>query len=1103
MSAEYSEDELVQKTYAEYFQNPLGWKSAYAFNTETLGPETDASTTLGRADQTQVILTRHLRAALKRINPGYPEGTYTHAIETFLDYNPSASLLSINRDKLKLIREGIEAPFEDPETHEERTVHLKPINFDDPEANHFLIVRELWIQGPIARRRPDILGFVNGIPLLFIELKRHDKDLQTAYDRNLTNYREYIPELFHYNGVCILSNGDRARIGTFASPYAFFNEWKRLSENQQGRVNFETMLMGIGIKRNFLDLIENFILFDDSSGELTKILARNHQFLGVNLVYDKIQERHQLQKAQAADTETLRESQRLGVFWHTQGSGKSYSMVFLTEKVHRKLGGYSFLIVTDRQELDGQIAETYIGTGAVRATKKGLPNQASSGEDLKLLLQGNQRYVFSLIHKFNQEINDPKGYSPRDNIIVLSDEAHRTQYGKLALNMRQALPNAAFIGFTGTPLMDSAEDQKTKETFGDYVSVYDFQRAIEDGATVPLYYDNRGEKLEIVTDDINERVAEIVEDYALSGEDESRLLKRLGSDYAVITAPDRLDKIAADLVKHFCDRWQTGKAMLVCIDKITTVKMYNLIDKYWQEEVAQQEKVIDRTKRNPDKDEQDLKEQQRKLDWLRETHYRVVVSEAADEVKIFSDAGLDILPHRAEMKKRDLEAEFRKDDHPFRLAIVCAMWLTGFDVPSLSTLYIDKAMRGHTLMQTIARANRVHEGKNNGLLVDYSGILKSFRAALAKYGRAAVPGHTPPEDLPPDGTDEDKKAPYNPMESLNVRYCQAIKACVDHLKRLGFDINELIKAEGIDRLALLKEDGPAMNAICTNDETRIRFEVLVQDVLRKRKALTGRADFLIPHRSVYNALEALHHQLLARQRSQTDLREIFQRISTEVGASIQVIETQAPGAPSEQLYNLSNINFDLLKREFAKSSTKKVQVQDVKQAIAQRLEKLLQQNPQSPQRRSLYDRYQEIVSNYNKETDRVTIEQTFEELLRLVDDLNEEERRHLREGLTEPDLALFDILCNYKAGDLKPATRDRLKQVAKSLLEKLKQRIAAIENWKGTTTTKAQVEILIRDHLYEDETGLPADDFDEEDVHKLTDVIFLHVYQHPLNDYAA
>ena len=1107
MSAEYSEDKLVQETYADYFKNSLGWETQFAFNTETFGPETDPNSTLGRTDQTQVVLTRYLRAALKRINTlsdgtPYPEATYTHAIETFLDYNPSASTLSINRDKLKLIREGIEAPYQDPDTHEERTIHLKPIDFDNPEANHFLIVRELWIQGPISRRRPDILGFINGIPLLFIELKRHDKDLQTAYDQNLTSYREYIPELFYYNGVCILSNGDRARIGTFASPYSFFNEWKRLSEEQQGRVDFETMLMGIGIKGNFLDLIENFILFDNSSGELTKILARNHQFLGVNLVYDKIRARHQLQAAQATNPETLRESQRLGVFWHTQGSGKSYSMVFLTEKVHRKLGGYSFLIVTDRQELDGQIAETYIGTGAVLATKKGLPNQASSGEDLRLLLQGNQRYVFSLIHKFNQEITDPEGYSPRDNIIVLSDEAHRTQYGKLALNMRQALPNAAFIGFTGTPLMDSAEDQKTKETFGDYVSVYDFQRAIEDKATVPLYYDNRGEKLEIVTDNINERISEIVEDHALSGEDEARLLKRLGNDYAVITAPKRLDKIAADLVKHFCDRWQTGKAMLVCIDKITTVKMYNLIDKYWKEEIVQQEKIIDRTKRNPDKDEQDLKEQQRKLDWLKETHYRVVISEAADEVKVFSDAKLDIAPHRAEMKKRDLEAEFRKDDHPFRLAIVCAMWLTGFDVPSLSTLYIDKAMRGHTLMQTIARANRVHEGKNNGLLVDYSGILKSFRAALAKYGKAAIPGHTPPEDST-DGADEDKKAPYNPLESLGIQYAEAIRECIEHLKILGFDINKLIEAKGIDRLALLKEDGPAINAICTNDETRIRFEVLIQDVLRKRKALTGRPDFLIPHRSAYDALEALHHRLLARQRSQTNLREIFQRISTEVGESIQVIETQAPGAHSEQIYDLSNINFDLLKTEFAKSSTKQVQVQDVKQAIAQRLNKLLQQNPQSPQRRNLYDRYQEIVSNYNKETDRVTIEKTFEELLRLVEDLNEEEKRHLKEGLTEPDLALFDILCNYKQGNLNPPPRERLKQVAESLLEKIKQRIASMENWKGTATTRSQIEILIRDHLYSDKTGLPIDEFENEDVDKLVNVVFLHVYQHPIDRSSA
>ena len=395
MSAEYSEDKLVQETYANYFRDDLGWQTIFAYNEETLG--SNATSTLGRTSQTETILTRPLRAALIRLNPGHPTTAYDQAIETLTTYNPSTPLLSLNRDNYKLLRDGIPVKYDDPTTGDPIERRLKPIDFDTADNNEFLIVRELWIQGPVQRCRPDILGFINGIPLLFIELKRTDKNIQTAYDQNLTNYKTYIPELFHHNAICLLSNGDRARVGIFASPYTFFNEWKRLEEDEKGRVDLETMLMGICNKQNFLDLVENFILFDDSSGDLIKIIARNHQYLGVNQVIEQVENRNTLINASTADPDQLEESKRLGVFWHTQGSGKSYSMVFLTQKVLRKIGGYSFLIVTDRQELDGQIAKTYLGTGAVKAIGGKLPNQATSGEALKQLLKDNKRYVFSLI----------------------------------------------------------------------------------------------------------------------------------------------------------------------------------------------------------------------------------------------------------------------------------------------------------------------------------------------------------------------------------------------------------------------------------------------------------------------------------------------------------------------------------------------------------------------------------------------------------------------------------------------------------------------------------------------------------------------------------
>ncbi len=503
--------------------------------------------------------------------------------------------------------------------------------------------------------------------------------------------------------------------------------------------------MGLCTPANLLDFVRNFIFFDETTQPTTKILARNHQYLGVNRAFTAVRDRLERPNPD-----------KLGVFWHTQGSGKSYSMAFLGEKVHRLLpGSYTFVIVTDRDDLDNQISSTFSNLGA--NTDK---TQATSGEHLTELLRKNHRYVFTLIHKFNQPGTI---YSQRDDIIVICDEAHRTQYGLLADNMRAGLPNAAFIAFTGTPLMNSPEDQKTRQTFGDYISTYNFQRAIEDGATVPLYYDNRGEKLTFeydgrvtsVSNDeaFNRKIAEELERYDLDADDEASIRRRLGKDYTILTAKDRLDRIAEDLVAHYLERWQTGKAMLVCLDKITAVRIHGFIDKYWKQAIDRQRKRLKHAR-----DEQEATEKREHLEWLTETEYLVVVSESQNEVATFREWDIDIEPHRRTIKTRKLDTEFRDPKHPFRLAIVCAMWLTGFDVKTLSTLYIDKPMQGHNLMQAIARANRVAEGKRNGLLVDYNGLLKSLRAALSKYARGEAP-------VSEDETDTEDTSLYPDIET--------------------------------------------------------------------------------------------------------------------------------------------------------------------------------------------------------------------------------------------------------------------------------------------------------------------------------------------------
>ncbi len=450
---------------------------------------------------------------------------------------------------------------------------------------------------------------------------------------------------------------------------------------------------------------------------------------------------------------------KLGVFWHTQGAGKSYSMVFFTAKVHRKIGGnYTFLICTDRDDLDTQIYKTFAGCGVADNDKN--PCRPTSGRHLAELMTHHKAYVFTTIQKFNQEVDPSEGYTKRGDIIVITDEAHRTQYGTLALNMRNALPNASFIGFTGTPLFK--DDEITKQVFGDYISTYDFARAVEDKATVPLYYDSRGETLGVATNDINERIAEKLEQIEIDDIDiKERLEKELKRDYHIITSEKRLNQIARDFVEHYTTSWEAGKAMFVCIDKLTCVRMYELIRQYW----AQKEEDVEESWKMAAGEEKEYLSRKRR--WMKETKMAVIVSEEQGEVDKFRKWGFDITPHRRLIKngfelpdgtRIDVDSAFKKEEHPFRIAIVCAMWLTGFDVPSLANLYLDKPLKAHTLMQAIARANRVNKDKNNGLVVDYCGILKNLRKALATFtgtGDTGRPGGLGPDELDPTRTKEE------------------------------------------------------------------------------------------------------------------------------------------------------------------------------------------------------------------------------------------------------------------------------------------------------------------------------------------------------------
>ena len=1062
----YTEDTLVQQTTAEFMEQELGWKSVYAYNNEDFGPDS----LLGRASDREVVLVRTLRAKLVELNRGLPDVAYDEAVRQITTISAAQSLLATNREKYNLLRDGVQVGFRNAKGELERQ-RLRLFDFNEPLNNDFLCVRELWVRGDLYRRRADIVGFVNGLPLLFMECKNVYKDLQTAYEHNYKDYLDTIPHLFHHNALIVLGNGIEAKLGSLGSPYKFFHDWKRLDEGEPGVVDMATLLIGVCAKANFMDLVENFILFDESVGQARKILARNHQFLGVN-------------RAVAAVHDRKARDGKLGVFWHTQGAGKSYSIVLFTRKVHRKLGGnFTFLILTDREDLDTQIYKTFAGCGVVDSDRD--PCRASSGDDLRQLLGRHKSHIFSLIQKFHKDVTPEEGYTLRNDLIVITDEAHRTQYGTLALNMRNALPNAGYIGFTGTPLF--TDDEITRRVFGDYVSTYDFQRAVEDHATVPLYYDARGDKLGVAVNDLNERIAAKLEELEIDDIDvEQRLERELKRDYHIITNGKRLDQVARDFVLHYSSAWESGKAMFVCIDKVTCVRMHKLIGFYWDQRIRELEKELTLAA-----DEQDEQYRLRQIEWMRQTRRAVVVSEEQGEVEKFRKWDLDIKPHRRlikegmdlpesmrnlpqyrNMQRLALDDAFKEPEHPFRIAIVCAMWLTGFDVPCLSTLYLDKPLKAHTLMQAIARANRVPEGKNNGLIVDYCGILKSLRKALATFAGKSDGG----------GDTGGETNPARPGEELLADLAEAIAFVRAFLAERGASLDDIITKTGFDRNAAILA---AKEAVNENDETRKRFEVTCRAVFVKFKACINEKG-VNAHRADRDAINVIYKSL-QQDREEADITDIIRKLYEVVDKAIKVRPT--PATENTEPYDISKIDFDRLRREFERIRAKRTTVQNLKAVIELRLQRLLQQNPL---RTDFQKRYEEIVADYNREKDRVTIEKTFEELMRIIRDIDDEGSRAVREGLDEESLALFDLL---RKPELSAQDIKRIKAGAVDLLQTVKNRISVIEEWESREATRDNIRLTIRDFLWSDTTGLPADHYSEDDVLARAEEVYRHVYR--------
>lgn len=1128
-----SEDRLVQATFAEHLETALGWDSVYAWHQETFGPDG----TLGRTDEREVVLVRDLRSALVKLNPNLPAAAINEAVNKLTHHDHARSLPQHNQAFHALMRDGVPVSYRDAQG-QLRHAQAAVIDFRTPANNRFLAVRELKITGlrtPHYNRRADLVCFINGLPVVFIELKAVYKNIRAGFDGNLRDYLDeaVIAHAFHHNAFLIVSNGDKARYGSITSTWEHFNEWKRLHEQDQGNVAAEVLLNGMLDKARLLDIIENFILFDASkAGAVRKVVARNHQLLGVNQAVaavvrqealkrefpvcerlkhrvielqspgeDAANDASQIKPLLASEPSVLYEVLppaepgrprtleiverahpdlgRLGVVWHTQGSGKSYSMAFFAEKVRRTVpGNFTFVLMTDREDLDSQIYKTFVGCGVVGEQTP----RATNGKDLEHLLKQNHRYVFSLIHKFNQDVRLDAPYSARDDIIVISDEAHRTQAGKLARNMRMALPNAAFIGFTGTPLFK--HDELTKRIFGGYVSRYDFKRSEEDGATVKLVYENRGEKLGLTKLDLNDKIAAAVDAADLNPDQTALLEKLLGKDYEVITADDRLKKVASDFVEHCSTRWEAGKVMLVCIDKITCARMLKLIEPAWQAKAAMvrasaDAKLLEIAAAADEEARQQLHAQRDRLlakaAWMDETLLEIIISEAQNEVADFKKWGFDIVPHRARMKlgfetpdgqRVDVESAYKNPRHPFRVAIVCAMWLTGFDVECLSTLYIDKPMRAHTLMQAIARANRVYPGKDFGLIVDYNGMLKSLREALAQYA------------LGDEGGDDEIVAP---IEERVAALQDAIEVTEEHLKGLGFDPSTLLGAKGFMRIQGLAD---GVEAVYTSDESKRRFEILARVVFARFKALLVEPAALV-FAERHDNLDAIYKKLSER-RDTADVSELLKVLHRIVN---EAIATQGPGDDQAEglTIDLSHINMERLRDEFARKVKRKATaIEDIRQVVEDKLAQMLAQNPL---RMNYEKKYQEIIAAYNQDKDRATIEDTFAKLMDLAGSLDVEQHRTVAEGLSEAQLALFDLLQHDK---LSKAEREQIKQASKDLLAGVLKVIAPLDRWTEKEQTRAEVETFILDSVYQE---LPDPPYTAQDKQALAARVYRHVWQ--------
>ena len=965
-----------------------------------------------RKDYKQVLIESDLQTAFERLNPHLPMSCFEQVLQK-LTKPESLDLITNNRAFHHMLLEGVPVSYkkEDDWVND----HAFLVDFNHVYQNRFVAINQFTIQGTKQPRRPDIICFINGIPFAVLELKSptdENADIWDAFNQ-LQTYKEEIPDLFVFNEALVVSDGVTARVGSLTANQERFLPWRTIkNEDDKPALEWEleTVIRGFFDRELFLDYIRFFVLFETDGEKTIKKIAGYHQFHAV---------REAVQATIAAANPTG--DKKAGVVWHTQGSGKSISMCCYAGKLLQQpaMQNPTLLIVTDRNDLDGQLFETF---SQAQELLKQTPVQANNRDELRQLLAERESggIIFTTVQKF--ALLDGEAEHPllngRHNIVVMSDEAHRSQYGlkaKLsndgtykfgyAKHMRDALKNAAFIGFTGTPI--SSEDKDTRAVFGDYVSIYDIQDAVEDGATVPIYYESRLAKLDInkaEIEELSDQVDEVVEDEEDVGSREktkgewSRLEKLVG-------ATPRLKQIAADLVTHFEARTEAtaGKGMIVTMSREICVHLYNEI-------IALR----------PDWHDDDPKKGKIKI---------VMTGSASDKPLL--------QPHiyNKQTKKR-FEKRFKDVNDPLQLVIVRDMWLTGFDAPCTHTMYIDKPMKGHNLMQAIARVNRVFKDKQGGLVVDYIGIANELKQALKTYTDAKGKGE------PTLRAEEAYAVLAEKMDAIRGMFAKTTD-------QTGLDLSSY--ETQAHRLII-----PAANYVLSLKDGKKRFLDLVLTV-NKAFSLCGTLDeakTLHKEIAFYSAIKAVisKHTSVDRKLSQAEKDSTLKQILDNAVLADGVADVFA-------LCGLDKPNIGLLSDEFLED----VRQMPYRNLAVELLEKLLNDGIKAKTRNNLVqekrfsDRLQETLRKYNNRA--IETSQVIEELIQMAKDFQAEMEREASLGLNPDEIAFYDALANNESA-VRELGDDTLKQIAREITEKLRK--STTVDWQVRDSVRAQLKILVR-----------------------------------------